>query len=105
KGRLRKSIRIATLDDAEKEMQQAEKQGIRFIGIGEPDYPPFLKVVEASPPLIAIKGDCSIFQKPSVGIVGSRNASAVGKKLTNQFTHFIGNAGFTTISGLARGID
>ncbi|WP_371326064.1 DNA-processing protein DprA [Bartonella sp. CDC_skunk] len=104
-GGLRKPIRIATLDDAEKEMQQAEKQGIRFIGIGEPDYPPFLKIVEASPPLIAIKGDCSIFQKPSVGIVGSRNASAVGKKLTNQFAHFIGNAGFTIISGLARGID
>ncbi|ATO57332.1 DNA processing protein [Bartonella sp. 1-1C] len=104
-GGLRKPIRIATLDDAEKEMQQAEKQGIRFIGIGEPDYPPFLKVVEASPPLIAIKGDCTIFQKPSVGIVGSRNASAVGKKLTNQFAHFIGNAGFTIISGLARGID
>ncbi|AQX26571.1 DNA processing protein [Bartonella sp. Raccoon60] len=104
-GGLRKPIRIATLDDAEKEMQQAEKQGIRFIGIGEPDYPPFLKIVEASPPLIAIKGGCSIFQKPSVGIVGSRNASAVGKKLTNQFAHFIGNAGFTIISGLARGID
>ncbi|OPB31626.1 DNA-processing protein DprA [Bartonella sp. AR 15-3] len=105
KGGLAKSIRIATLDDAEKEMQQAEKQGIRFIGIGEPDYPPLLKVVEASPPLIAIKGDCSIFQKPSVGIVGSRNASAVGKKLTSQFAHFIGNAGFTIVSGLARGID
>ncbi|AQX28048.1 DNA processing protein [Bartonella sp. JB63] len=105
KGGFPKSIRIATLDDAEKEMQQAEKQSIRFVGIGEPDYPQFLKVVEASPPLIAIKGNCSIFQKPSVGIVGSRNASAVGKKLTNQFAHFIGNAGFTIISGLARGID
>nr|WP_246786299.1 DNA-processing protein DprA [Bartonella doshiae] len=105
KGGLSGSIRIATLEDAEKEMQEAERLGIRFIGIGEPDYPTFLKVTEASPPLIAIKGNISVFQKPSVGIVGSRNASAAGKKLTAQFAHFLGNAGFTTISGLARGID
>ncbi|WP_455476536.1 DNA-processing protein DprA [Bartonella sp. B17] len=105
KGSLCRSIKIATLEDAEKEMQKAERLNIRFVGIGEPDYPAYLKVTEASPPLIAIKGDSSAFQKPSVGIVGSRNASAAGKKLTAQFAHFLGNAGFTIISGLARGID
>ncbi|WP_019218589.1 DNA-processing protein DprA [Bartonella florencae] len=105
KGGLSTSIRITTIEDAEKEMQAAERLGIRFIGVGEPDYPPFLKVMEASPPLIAIKGNISVFQKPSVGIVGSRNASAAGKKLAAQFAHFLGNAGFATISGLARGID
>ncbi|WP_442895299.1 DNA-processing protein DprA [Bartonella sp. CB175] len=104
-GGLSTPIRIATLEDAEKEMQEAERLGIRFVCIGEPDYPPLLKVTEASPPLIAIKGNVSAFQKPSVGIVGSRNASAAGKKLTAQFAHFLGNAGFAIISGLARGID
>ncbi|WP_017196440.1 DNA-processing protein DprA [Bartonella birtlesii] len=105
KGGLSTSIRITTIEDAEKEMEAAERLGIRFIGVGEPDYPAFLKVMEASPPLIAVKGNISVFKKPSVGIVGSRNASAAGKKLTAQFAHFLGNAGFTTISGLARGID
>ncbi len=105
KGGLSTPIRITTIEDAEKEMQEAERLGIRFVGIGEPDYPAFLKVIEASPPLIAIKGNILAFQKPSVGIVGSRNASAAGKKLTAQFAHFLGEAGFTTISGLARGID
>ncbi|BBL53374.1 DNA processing protein DprA [Bartonella quintana] len=105
KGGLSTSLRIATLEDAEREMQEAERLGIRFVGIGEPDYPAFLKVIEASPPLIAIKGNVSALQKPSVGIVGSRNASAAGKKLAAQFAHFLGEAGFTIISGLARGID
>ncbi|WP_372712428.1 DNA-processing protein DprA [Bartonella machadoae] len=105
KGGLSTSIRITTIEDAEKEIQEAERLGIRFIGVGEPDYPTFLKVTESPPPLIAIKGNLSVFQKPSVGIVGSRNASAAGKKLAAQFTHFLGEAGFTTISGLARGID
>ncbi|GAA5094159.1 DNA-processing protein DprA [Bartonella acomydis] len=105
KGGFSTSIRITTIEDAEKEMEAAEKLGIRFIGVGEPDYPALLKVMEASPPLIAIKGNVSVFHKPSVGIVGSRNASAAGKKLAAQFAHFLGKANFTTISGLARGID
>ncbi|WP_455477583.1 DNA-processing protein DprA [Bartonella sp. B41] len=104
-GGLSSSLRIATLEDAEREMQEAERLGIRFIGVGEPDYPEFLKVTDASPPLVAVKGTISVFQKPSVGIVGSRNASAAGKKLADQFAYFLGNSGFTTISGLALGID
>lgn len=99
------SLKIASLEDAEKEIQEAEKLGVRFIGMGEPDYPAFLKVTEARPPLIAVKGNVLIFQKTSVGIIGSRNASAAGKKLTAQFAHFLGEADFVTISGLARGID
>ncbi|MCZ2204236.1 DNA-processing protein DprA [Bartonella sp. A05] len=105
KGGFGASIRIATLEDAEKEMQQAEKLGIRFVGVGEPDYPPFLRAMESSPPLIAIKGNFSVFDKPSVGIVGSRNASAAGQKLAAQFANFLGNANFAIISGFARGID
>lgn len=105
KGGLATPIKIATIEDAEKEMQEAERLGIRFVGLGEPDYPALLKVTEASPPLIAIKGNISVFQKQSVGIVGSRNASAAGKKLATQFARFLGDAGFTIISGLARGID
>ncbi|WP_455479895.1 DNA-processing protein DprA [Bartonella sp. B23] len=105
KGGLPASVRIATIEEAEKEIQEAERLGIRFVGVGEPDYPAFLKVTESSPPLITIKGNVAAFQKPSVGIVGSRNASAAGKKLATQFAHCLGDAGFTTISGLARGID
>ncbi|WP_180299394.1 DNA-processing protein DprA [Bartonella tribocorum] len=105
KGEGTASLKIASLEDAEKEIQEAERSGVRFIGMGEPDYPAFLKVTDSPPPLIAIKGNVSIFQRTSVGIIGSRNASAAGKKLTAQFAHFLGKADFVTISGLARGID
>ncbi|WP_455478408.1 DNA-processing protein DprA [Bartonella sp. B10] len=105
KGGLCAPIRIATLEDAEKEMQKAERLGVQFVCLGEPNYPAFLKTIEASPPLISIKGNFSAFQKPSIGVVGSRNASAAGKKLAAQFANFLGNSGFTIISGLARGID
>lgn len=100
-----KKIRIASLDDAKREFERADKLGIRFIAIGEPDYPPLLRNIEGPPPLISVKGNVEIFQRPSVGIVGSRNASAVGKKITTQFAVHLGLNDYSIVSGLARGID
>ncbi|WP_297321942.1 DNA-processing protein DprA [uncultured Bartonella sp.] len=100
-----KPIRLASKDDAERELEIATNLGARFIGIGEPDYPPYLRAIETPPPLICVKGNCDIFFSPSVGIVGSRNASAQGKKLTTLFSKQLGEMGFTIVSGLARGID
>lgn len=105
KGGKGKPIRIASQQDAEREIELAEKMGIRFVGVGEPDYPPYLRAMETPPPLISIKGNSDKFFSPSVGIVGSRNASATGKKLTTVFSKQLGEMGFSIISGLARGID
>lgn len=100
-----KPIRIASKQDAERELELAGKIGLRFIGVGEPDYPPYLRAIETPPPLLAVKGNPKCFFSPSVGVVGSRNASATGKKLTALFAKELGETGFTIISGLARGVD
>lgn len=105
KGGKGKPIRIASRKDAEQELERAEKIGVRFVGVGEPDYPPYLRAAETPPPLVAIKGNCDCFFSPSVGVVGSRNASATGKKLTTLFCQKLGETGFKIISGLARGVD
>ena len=74
-----KPIRIASKQDAERELELAGKIRVRFIGMGEPDYPPYLRAIETPPPLLAVKGNPECFFSPSVGVVGSRNASATGK--------------------------
>lgn len=105
RGGSTRSLRITTIVEAEREIETARRFGARFIGIGEPDYPPALRQIDAAPPLIAAKGDLSIASLPAVGIVGSRNASISGAKFAAMMARDIGTAGYAIVSGLARGID
>lgn len=105
RGGATRSIRIATVAEAERELEFARKFGARFVGIGEPDYPPALRQIDAAPPLLAMKGQGSTAIRPSIGIVGSRNASISGVKMAALLARDCGATGYTITSGLARGID
>ena len=105
RGGAARSPRIATLAQAEREMETATRFGARFVGIGEPDYPPALREIDGAPPLIAMKGSSATTTRPSLGIVGSRNASINGAKFAAMLARQCGQAGYTIASGLARGID
>ena len=105
RGGATRSIRIATRQDAERELDFAEKFGARFVGIGEPDYPPLLRHIDGAPPLLAIRGDPLVAARPAIGIVGSRNASISGAKIAAAIARDAGRSGYAVISGLARGID
>lgn len=103
--RLGRPIRVASRADAEREMAQASRLGVRFVVPAEPDYPPLLRAIDAAPPLLGLRGDATLFARPMVSIVGSRNASAAGLKFTQRLARELGEAGFVVVSGLARGID
>ncbi len=105
RGGATRSLRIASKADAEREMEAARRCGARFVGIGEPDYPPALRHIDGAPPLVAIKGHAGSATRPSVGVVGSRNASVVGAKFAAMIARRCGQAGYVITSGLARGID
>jgi DNA processing protein len=62
-------------------------------------------MIDDAPPLLAIRGNADVLAMPLVAIVGSRNASAAGVKITERLTRGLCEAGFATASGLARGID
>lgn len=105
RGGATRAIRIASEQDALRELDVAQRFGARFVGIGEPDYPPALRQIDAAPPLLAVKGHLSVATRPAVGIVGSRNASISGAKFAAMIARDCGRAGYAVISGLARGID
>jgi DNA processing protein len=96
---------IYSREEAMREIEAAQKLGVRFVAIGEADYPRRLQMIDDAPPLVAIRGHAATLAMPQVAIVGSRNASAAGVKLTQRIVHGLAEEGFAIVSGLARGID
>lgn len=105
RGGSTRAIRIASEQDALRELEALHRFGGRFIGIGEPDYPQALREIDGAPPLLAVKGNLAMATRPAIGIVGSRNASISGAKFAAMIARACGQAGYAVISGLARGID
>ena len=90
---------------AEDEFYEHQKRGYHLIAAFESRYPSSLKRLNDFPPLISIAGNIDAFNRPAIGIVGARNASLGGKKLSFHFAKDLGEKGWVIISGLARGID
>jgi len=62
-------------------------------------------MIDDAPPLIAVRGELAALARPTVAIVGARNASAAGIKFAERLARELGEAGLVVASGLARGID
>lgn len=101
----RGELRIPSREEAEGEFKAAKRAGIRFVAIGEEEYPPFLREIDDAPPLLAVRGQPGVLTRPAVAVVGSRNASAAGSRFAAILARDLGEAGFVIVSGLARGID
>ena len=101
----RRDLRIAPESEVAREMEAARRCAARFVALGEPDYPAPLAAADAPPPLLAVRGSGEVLTRRTVGLVGSRNASLAGTRMTERLVDGLGRAGYTVASGLARGID
>jgi DNA recombination-mediator protein A/DprA-like N-terminal HHH domain len=105
RGGLKRSPRICSREQAKAELEAAQLAGVGFLTIDEPEYPARLRMIDDPPPVLAVRGRIDALARPLIGIVGSRNASAAGIKFAQRIARDLGDAGFTVVSGLARGID
>jgi DNA processing protein len=101
----KRAIRICPRDQAEAELDAAARIGARPLFTIEPGYPPLLAHIDVAPPLLYVRGYTELFARPTVAIVGSRQASAAGIKMARDLAGDLGRAGVVIVSGLARGID
>lgn len=90
---------------AEEEIEQGEVLGAKLLAFGEPGFPSLLRFIDDFPPLLWVKGNPNCLKRPCVSIVGSRNASAIGRKFARSLAKDLADAEITVTSGLARGID
>ncbi|MDX2143287.1 MAG: DNA-processing protein DprA [Rhodospirillaceae bacterium] len=92
-------------DVIERVIQAATSDGIRLVPSCEAEYPALLKEISDAPPVLWVRGDPAVWAAPTVAVVGARNASLNGKKFAKKLAADLAEAGYTVVSGLARGID
>lgn len=87
------------------EMKAAKRVGARLLCLGDAAFPDALAQTSDGPPLLWAMGDLRWLARPMIAVVGTRNATSLGARMARRLAADLGQAGFTIVSGLARGID
>lgn len=87
------------------EIKAARKINARLIMIDDADYPTQLHDIDDAPPMFWTIGQQDMLRRPMVALVGARNASSLGTRMTKRLAAELGEAGYVIVSGLARGVD
>jgi DNA processing protein len=98
---------FAARDDAavEREIEKCAAAGARIICWEDPDYPPQLRHCDDPPICLYVRGTLTPEDAVAIAIVGSRQCSRYGYEQAQRFGALLAGAGFTVVSGLARGVD
>jgi DNA processing protein len=91
--------------DLDGELALLEKHETELIRQGTPEYPIALSTLPDAPALLYLRGALIPEDANSVALVGSRSCTPYGRRITERLAQGLARAGFTVISGLARGID
>lgn len=82
-----------------------EEKKIELLCLDDVNYPELLKKISAPPPVLCKKGRMDLFSDKSVAVVGTRNPTDKGILAAVKVSTELASAGFTVVSGLAKGID
>lgn len=108
-GQLRSAVAEALLessaDEADRILEVCRKKGVELLPESDPHYPPLLGRIDDPPGILFVRGDLQPADALAVAVVGARHATAYGHKVAKQLGGALARAGYTVVSGLARGID
>lgn len=96
----------AVLSERAKQVLTAcRERDIQWITWEDARYPHLLKQIEDPPLVLYYRGTLDALQQVCVSVVGSRRASAYGQRAAYEIAKESSLAGFTVVSGLAKGVD
>ncbi|MFQ5380380.1 MAG: DNA-processing protein DprA [Dehalococcoidia bacterium] len=102
---LRATIRARASFDPGEEMELLAKAGARLITWADAGYPPLLRDIPQSPPVLVVRGHGDAALTGAIAVVGTRRATPYGRRATREFCEEFCRVGLAIVSGLARGID
>lgn len=89
---------------ASKEAKRARRHGVRAVPLDDPAYPPELAELHDAPPVLWVRGAIPR-ARVRIAIVGSRRATAYGRRVATGLGGGLAARGCDIVSGGARGID
>ncbi len=89
----------------DRELNAIRERQIEVLTVLDDAYPARLRMIPDPPPLLYATGRLTVQDELAVAVVGSRNATAKGRLMTEELAGHLAGAGFTVVSGLARGVD
>ena len=91
--------------DLPEEKRRIADHDISLITLNDDNYPAALREIYDPPFLLYVKGTITPADRNAIGVVGSRRTTHYGKEQAKKLSFQLARAGFTIVSGLARGID
>lgn len=91
--------------DVEAELARCQAHGVTILTPDQESYPNSLAQIHDPPGVLFVRGSIKPVDALAIAIVGSRHATAYGKLQAERIAGALVRAGFTIVSGLARGID
>lgn len=95
----------ASVIDLEAELKKIRERDLTLLTQEDPLYPPLLRQIHDPPLVLYVWGEITARDHQGIGIVGSRHATHYGLNAAKKLGFQISYAGYSVISGLARGID
>lgn len=89
----------------EQELEAVHRHKADIICIDDDAYPTMLKQTEGAPALLFVRGRTEALSKPSIAVVGSRNATRQSCDFAKKLSQDLAEVGFNVVSGFALGID
>jgi len=97
--------KLADAQTVAREAEAVARLGAHYLFLGEGGYPALLAELEDAPPVLTYMGEIALAGRPTVAMVGARNASAAAVRFARTLAHDLAREGWVVVSGLARGID
>lgn len=91
--------------DVEGELELMARHEVHLLALGAPEYPGPLATISDPPHLLYVRGALEARDVKAVALVGSRQCTAYGRRIAERLATGLARAGYTVVSGLARGID
>lgn len=91
--------------DVDAELELMDRQGVHLLALGLAGYPTSLAEITDAPQLLYVRGTIEPDDQNTIALVGSRQCTAYGRRVAERLARGLASAGFTIVSGLARGID